>query len=461
MVRPQGRAAAAGASSAARLDDRRSALVPCAAPCGLRSTPSPRRRSRGPPWVNVATLRMDKQRGRPVLVEFWDFCRVQLAAHAALPQGVARALRAATGCASSPCTRPGFAPSRDEDAVRAAVARLGIEHPVLHRHRPAAVAPYDNEGWPARYLFDRAAATPRTSSTSARAATRETERAIQELLGVERDAARAAAPRGRPEGARSSSRRPTSPARSRARTRRAACGRCSTARGDVRVERPRDRASSTRARTRSLEHERHTTGVLDLEVGDGVSATPSRSRPGVAPAYGRRLPAAAASSAARAAAGRRRRARPRRPASTGSRRPSGRGTSRSWTQEPRVDAAGPPPRAPTRPGRRARAARRGACGRRAPSSASMPRRRDDLAHRRAGRRGAAPAPDRSARTGPSPARLSARDRRAGSRPASARCAQRPRGPSPSARATRLRRRAGARAPEARRACGARRRAASA
>ena len=28
------------------------------------------------PWINVAPLRMDKQRGRPVLVEFWDFCRV-------------------------------------------------------------------------------------------------------------------------------------------------------------------------------------------------------------------------------------------------------------------------------------------------------------------------------------------------------------------------------------------------
>ena len=26
-------------------------------------------------WVNVASLRMDKQLGRTVLVEFWDFCR--------------------------------------------------------------------------------------------------------------------------------------------------------------------------------------------------------------------------------------------------------------------------------------------------------------------------------------------------------------------------------------------------
>ncbi|MDQ5809122.1 MAG: DipZ protein, partial [Actinomycetota bacterium] len=28
------------------------------------------------PWVNVASLRMDQQGGLPVLVEFWDFCRV-------------------------------------------------------------------------------------------------------------------------------------------------------------------------------------------------------------------------------------------------------------------------------------------------------------------------------------------------------------------------------------------------
>ena len=26
-------------------------------------------------WINVAMLRMDQQRGRPVLIEFWDFCR--------------------------------------------------------------------------------------------------------------------------------------------------------------------------------------------------------------------------------------------------------------------------------------------------------------------------------------------------------------------------------------------------
>jgi len=26
-------------------------------------------------WINVPPLRMDQQLGRPVLIEFWDFCR--------------------------------------------------------------------------------------------------------------------------------------------------------------------------------------------------------------------------------------------------------------------------------------------------------------------------------------------------------------------------------------------------
>ena len=30
---------------------------------------------RGAEWINVATRRLDQQVGRPVLIEFWDFCR--------------------------------------------------------------------------------------------------------------------------------------------------------------------------------------------------------------------------------------------------------------------------------------------------------------------------------------------------------------------------------------------------
>ena len=36
---------------------------------------APRVPRRQLPWVNVAMLRMDQQLGRPVLIEFWDFCR--------------------------------------------------------------------------------------------------------------------------------------------------------------------------------------------------------------------------------------------------------------------------------------------------------------------------------------------------------------------------------------------------
>ena len=78
----------------------------------------------------------------------------QLAAHPPLRQGVARALRAPTACAWSTVHSPGFAPGEDEAAVRAAVARLQIEHPVCIDLGFELWRAYDNEGWPARYLWD-------------------------------------------------------------------------------------------------------------------------------------------------------------------------------------------------------------------------------------------------------------------------------------------------------------------
>ncbi len=99
------------------------------------------------PWINVAPLRMDKQRGRPVLVEFWDFCR--------------------------------------EAAVRAAVARLEIEHPVCIDLGFELWRAYDNAGWPARYLWDGDGHL--AEYHYGEGAYAETELAIQELLGTERD----------------------------------------------------------------------------------------------------------------------------------------------------------------------------------------------------------------------------------------------------------------------------------
>ena len=84
------------------------------------------------PWVNVAPLRMDKQIGRPVLIEFWDFCRPN--SMRTLPYVRAWHDRyAADGLRVISVHTPGFAPSRDEDAVRAAVARPAARASGLRR----------------------------------------------------------------------------------------------------------------------------------------------------------------------------------------------------------------------------------------------------------------------------------------------------------------------------------------
>src|SRR4051812_11742356 len=81
------------------------------------------------PWVNVATLRMDKQIGRPVLIEFWDFCRVN--SLRTLPYMRAWDERYRDdGLRVIGVHCPGFEPSRDEQAVRDACERLGVEHAV-------------------------------------------------------------------------------------------------------------------------------------------------------------------------------------------------------------------------------------------------------------------------------------------------------------------------------------------
>jgi hypothetical protein len=108
----------------------------------------------GMEWINVASLRMDKQLGRPVLLEFWDFCRSN--SLRTLPYVRAWHERhAAAGLRVISVHAGGYPVSRDPGQVRAAVARLRIEHPVLLDTEFALWREYGNEGWPARYLFDR------------------------------------------------------------------------------------------------------------------------------------------------------------------------------------------------------------------------------------------------------------------------------------------------------------------
>src|SRR5450759_4127955 len=82
------------------------------------------------PWINAEPLRMDQQLGRPVLIEFWDFCRPN--SIRTLPY-----LRAwherykAAGLRVIGVHASGFELSADPEAVEAAVARLEISYPVV------------------------------------------------------------------------------------------------------------------------------------------------------------------------------------------------------------------------------------------------------------------------------------------------------------------------------------------
>src|SRR3954466_2170874 len=104
-------------------------------------------------WVNAAMLRMDQQRGKPVLIEFWDFCRINSlrtlpylkAWHERYAEAGLRVIGVHTG---------GFACSRDTEAFGRAVERLGIEYPVVVDNELEIWDYYGNQGWPARYLWD-------------------------------------------------------------------------------------------------------------------------------------------------------------------------------------------------------------------------------------------------------------------------------------------------------------------
>jgi hypothetical protein len=138
------------------------------------------------PWVNTPAGGQVSiiQRDRPLLVEFWDFCRPN--SIRTLPYVKAwheRYSPAGLRVVGVHC--PGFDPSREEQAVRDAVARLGIEHPVLIDTELELWQEYENQGWPARYLFNGHARL--FEFHYGEGAYEETELAIQELLGVQQE----------------------------------------------------------------------------------------------------------------------------------------------------------------------------------------------------------------------------------------------------------------------------------
>ena len=233
-----------------------------APPATIPAPPFPR----GLTWVNVAPLRMDKQKGRPVLVEFWDFCRINSlrtlpylkAWHERYAGDGLRVIGVHTGA---------FPPSRDEAEIERAVRRLGIDYPVVIDTELEVWDFYGNEGWPGRYLWDAKGAL--FSMHYGEGAYQETELEIQELLGVEREPVAPVHPEDDPE-AMVAAQTPDQPGAWSGPYAAGGVWAVLEGAGEV-VVNGRTIAVDHPGAYPILAHERHTEGVLDLQVGDGVT----------------------------------------------------------------------------------------------------------------------------------------------------------------------------------------------
>lgn len=212
-----------------------------------------------------------------MLVEFWDFCRPN--SIRTLPYVKAWHERYAEGglrVIGVHC--PGFPPSRQEQAVRDAVARLEIAHPVLIDSEFEVWREYENRGWPARYLFDGRARL--FDYHYGEGGYLETELAIQELLELEREPMTPL----RLEDAHDAKLAMQTPDRDGAWSGPYEAGSVwavldgagtIAVNGDI-------LAIEHAGAYPVIEHERHTAGIVELEIGTGVECIATCFTPGVA-----------------------------------------------------------------------------------------------------------------------------------------------------------------------------------
>jgi hypothetical protein len=218
-----------------------------------------------------------------MLVEFWDFCRPNsLRTLPYLKAWHERYAEAGLRVIGVHC--PGFEPSRDEQAVRDAVARLGIAYPVLIDSDFVLWQEYENEGWPARYLFDGHARL--FEYHFGEGAYAETELAIQQLVGVERDPLEPLRPEDTP-GAPLAAPTPDQPGAYNGPYEAGAVWAVLTGAGHVTVtadgaDREATVAVGAPGAYLLREHPRHTRGELRLQIAGDVRCIATCFTPGVA-----------------------------------------------------------------------------------------------------------------------------------------------------------------------------------
>ena len=217
-----------------------------------------------------------------MLVEFWDFCRPS--SLRTLPYVKAWHERyESAGLRVIGVHCPGFDVSRPEPAVRDAVARLEIAHPVLIDSELEVWQEYENVGWPARYLFDGHARL--FDYHFGEGAYAETELAIQELVGVRREPLAPLRPEDAPDALLVAQTQDQEGAYS---GRYEAGGVWAVLDGSGTVTVNGGLGAGGRELDVAhpgayplLEHERHTAGVLELELGAGVSCLATCFTPGI------------------------------------------------------------------------------------------------------------------------------------------------------------------------------------
>jgi thiol-disulfide isomerase/thioredoxin len=136
-------------------------------------------------WLNTEPLTAERLRGKVVLVDFWTFSCVNWLR--TLPYVRAWAARYADdGLVVVGAHAPEFSFEHDLDNVRRAVADLDVPYPVVIDNDFAVWRAFGNHYWPAVYLLDGDGRV--RFKHFGEEAYEETERAIQDLLGVDDDA---------------------------------------------------------------------------------------------------------------------------------------------------------------------------------------------------------------------------------------------------------------------------------
>jgi thiol-disulfide isomerase/thioredoxin len=138
-------------------------------------------------WLNTAPLSSAELRGRVVLVDFWTFTCINWLRTEPYVRAWSRAYRD-DGLVVLGVHTPEFSFEHDLGGVRRAVRERGIDHPVAVDNGYRIWRAFDNHYWPALYLVDREGLIRDRHFGEGRY--EQSERTIQELLGIERDPVR-------------------------------------------------------------------------------------------------------------------------------------------------------------------------------------------------------------------------------------------------------------------------------